>query len=94
MAAASLYTAVVVEEEMRELNLPSGYKFCPLDTELVLHYLKRKILGQQLPADIIKTVTDLYKVNPNQLPLSEFKYGMENVWYFFTTRPKGESQHK
>ncbi|KAA8530429.1 hypothetical protein F0562_005138 [Nyssa sinensis] len=69
------------------LNIPSGYKFCPTDTEIVIHYLKRKILDQQLPADIIPTA-DVYSKNPRELPLSKFKYSVDNEWYFFSTRLK------
>ncbi|GMP94321.1 hypothetical protein CsSME_00043811 [Camellia sinensis var. sinensis] len=78
---------VNVDQNGKRLILPSGYTFSPRDSELVVHYLKKKILNQELPANIITTI-DVYSYDsPNQLPLSEFKYGLPNEWYFFTTRP-------
>ncbi|KAL7181782.1 hypothetical protein ACSBR1_040644 [Camellia fascicularis] len=77
---------VNVDQNGEQLILPSGYIFSPLDSEVVVHYLKKKILNQELPAHIIATI-DVYSYDsPNQLPLSEFKYGLPNEWYFFTTR--------
>ncbi|KAL7181783.1 hypothetical protein ACSBR1_040645 [Camellia fascicularis] len=77
---------VNVDQNGKQLILPSGYMFSPLDSELVVHYLKKKILNQELPPHIIATI-DVYSYDsPNQLPLSEFKYGLPNEWYFFTTR--------
>jgi len=49
-------------------NVPTGYRFSPNDDDLVVHYLKKKILGQQLPADVIPT-TDVYASSPDKLPL-------------------------
>ncbi|KAL7165927.1 hypothetical protein ACSBR2_036737 [Camellia fascicularis] len=75
-----------VDQNGKQLILPSGYRFSPLESELVVHYLKKKILNQELPANIITTI-DVYSYDsPYQLPLSEFKYGLTNEWYFFTTR--------
>ncbi|KAL3531273.1 hypothetical protein ACH5RR_010595 [Cinchona calisaya] len=70
------------------LLLPFGYRFFPSNDQ-VLHYLKQKILGGQLPSDIIPTI-DVHGVDPDQLPLSEFKYGVAGEWFFFTTRPAGD----
>ncbi|KAI7995170.1 NAC domain-containing protein 2 [Camellia lanceoleosa] len=67
---------VNVDQNGKQLILPSGYIFSPLDSEVVVHYLKKKILNQELPAHIIATI-DVYSYDsPNQLPLSEFKYGL------------------
>ncbi|CAL5355211.1 unnamed protein product [Camellia sinensis] len=78
---------VNVDQNGKRLILPSGYTFSPRDSELVVHYLKKKILNQELPANIITTI-DVYSYDsPNQLPFREFKYGLPNEWYFFTTRP-------
>ncbi|CAL5428968.1 unnamed protein product [Camellia sinensis] len=75
-----------VDQNGKQLILPSGYMFSPLDSELVVHYLKKKILNQELPPHIIATIGVYSYDSPNQLPLSEFKYGLPNEWYFFTTR--------
>ncbi|KAL9337227.1 hypothetical protein Peur_068996 [Populus x canadensis] len=66
-------------------NVPTGYRFSPNDDDLVVHYLKKKILGQQLPADVIPT-TDVYASSPDKLPLDDFKGGVANEWFFFSTR--------
>jgi hypothetical protein len=49
----------------------AGYKFCPMDDDLVVYYLKRKILGEQLPANLIPTI-DVYASSPDKLPLGKF----------------------
>lgn len=51
------------------LNLPFGYKFYPSEDQ-VIHYLKQKIFGGELPADIIPTI-DVYSQSPDQLPLGK-----------------------
>nr|AJF38904.1 NAC transcription factor [Diospyros kaki] len=71
-------------DKLEELVLPSGYRFSPTDPELVVHYLIKKIVGRGLPANIIKHIKDLYKYDPLELPISEFKYGNENEAYFYT----------
>jgi len=68
-------------------NVPTGYRFSPNDDDLVVHYLKKKILGQQLPADVIPT-TDVYASSPDKLPLglslSYFFWHM-NIFFFSLT---------
>ncbi|KAK3228796.1 hypothetical protein Dsin_000677 [Dipteronia sinensis] len=73
------------DHDQDQLNLPIGYRFSPRNHELVLNYLANKILGQKLPANIITTI-DLYRYDPHQLPISEFKYGKPNEAYFFNER--------
>lgn len=34
------------------LNLPPGFRFVPTDAELVLHFLRPKLAGQELPLPI------------------------------------------
>lgn len=79
---ASSYS--VCEARGQNLWLPVGYRFCPRDCELVIHYLKNKILGLQLPADIIREV-DLYSYNPDELPLCKlnFFFSIEFNYFFF-----------
>ncbi|KAK9276922.1 hypothetical protein L1049_006460 [Liquidambar formosana] len=87
--ASSVREGGWVEEE---LNLPLGYRFRPTACELIIYYLVNKIFGRQLPANIIRDDIDVYKFNPDQLPVGEFKYGKTNEAYFFTdqksTRPR------
>uniref|UniRef100_J3L7D1 NAC domain-containing protein n=1 Tax=Oryza brachyantha TaxID=4533 RepID=J3L7D1_ORYBR len=44
-----------------------GFRFRPTDEELLLHYLRRKVLGCPLPADVIP-VADLARLRPWDLP--------------------------
>ncbi|KAJ9147541.1 hypothetical protein P3X46_029691 [Hevea brasiliensis] len=77
-----------VEEEGRVL--PCGFRFCPTDTQLLLFYLKKKILGLNDHIDLVPTI-DVYASNPYHLPLSEFKYGQPNeYWYFYSNRRRGK----
>lgn len=49
------------------LRLPPGFRFHPTDEELVVQYLKRKVLAYPLPASIIPEV-DVCKSDPWDLP--------------------------
>ncbi|KAJ6418893.1 hypothetical protein OIU84_002128 [Salix udensis] len=74
------------------LNVPvliPGYRFIPTNDELIVYYLKRKIMGQQLPCDVIPTI-DVYASNPDKLPLDDLKGGEANEWFFFSTRSKDD----
>uniref|UniRef100_A0A2C9WHA2 NAC domain-containing protein n=1 Tax=Manihot esculenta TaxID=3983 RepID=A0A2C9WHA2_MANES len=55
--------------KLDELKLACGYRFSPHDSELIVHYLLRKILGQQLPVNIIPEI-DLYQYDADQLPIN------------------------
>ncbi|BFG30003.1 hypothetical protein CerSpe_162770 [Prunus speciosa] len=67
-------------------SFPPGYRFNPLDEELVVHYLKKKVLDQPLPPNRIIEV-NLYRHNPEFLADKYRKYG-EAEWYFFTPRDR------
>lgn len=54
-----------------DLGLPIGYRFCPEDDEITMHYLKNKLLGLPLSANIIRDI-DLYEYDPDQLPIGVF----------------------
>ncbi|KAI3452555.1 hypothetical protein Pfo_009219 [Paulownia fortunei] len=62
------------------LRLPPGFRFHPTDEELVVQYLKRKVLSYPLPALIIQEV-DVCKSDPWDLPGDS-----EQERYFFSTR--------
>ncbi|KAF8409585.1 hypothetical protein HHK36_005663 [Tetracentron sinense] len=64
---------------------PPGYRFRPTDSELVVYYLKNKMLGRPLPANIIEEY-NVYSCSPDQLTRDLFSYGKENEFYFFTQR--------
>ncbi|XVF47371.1 hypothetical protein PTKIN_Ptkin03bG0103700 [Pterospermum kingtungense] len=67
-------------------SFPPGYRFCPLDEELVLYYLKKRVLNEPLPQNRIMEV-NLYRHNPEKLAEQYKQYG-EKEWYFFTPRDK------
>ncbi|KAJ9187164.1 hypothetical protein P3X46_002652 [Hevea brasiliensis] len=67
-------------------SFPPGYRFRPLDGELVVHYLKNKIANQPLPPNKIMEVK-LYEYNPEKLAEEYWQCG-EKEWYFFTPRDK------
>uniref|UniRef100_A0A0D9VUD4 NAC domain-containing protein n=1 Tax=Leersia perrieri TaxID=77586 RepID=A0A0D9VUD4_9ORYZ len=79
------------------LNLPAGFHFKPTDDELVVHFLRRKIAGQQmlLPIfidlfeDRLSNVVDAKQLCPDPAPLVEKyeEYG-EVRWFFFNKREK------
>lgn len=62
------------------LRLPPGFRFHPTDEELVVQYLKRKVLSFPLPASIIPEA-DVCKSDPWDLPGDA-----EQERYFFSTR--------
>ncbi|XVE59986.1 hypothetical protein DITRI_Ditri05aG0090400 [Diplodiscus trichospermus] len=67
-------------------SFPPGFRFCPLDEELILHYLKKKVMNETLPQNRI-TEVNLYRHNPEKLA-EQFKQYGEKEWYFFTPRDK------
>ncbi|CAN1847479.1 NAC transcription factor ONAC010 [Linum perenne] len=73
------------EDHAKIDSFPPGYRFCPRDSELVIYYLQKKVLGEPLPMNKIMEV-NLYKYDPQTLAVYE-KYG-EGEWYFFTPRDK------
>jgi hypothetical protein len=68
-------------------TLPAGYRFSPNNDDLIVYYLKRKILGQQLPADVIPT-TDVYASSPDKLPLGKVFSLLYIYIYIFLLRKK------
>ncbi|KAK6925602.1 NAC domain [Dillenia turbinata] len=68
-------------------TLPPGYRFKPTESELITHYLKRKVFHLPLPRNKIIS-EDIYKWMPNQL-LEHYKHVWpENEGYFFTPRER------
>ncbi|KAF3442852.1 hypothetical protein FNV43_RR16770 [Rhamnella rubrinervis] len=73
------------KEQNSDIQLPPGFRFHPSDEELIVHYLKNKIVSSPLPANII-TEIDLYKYDPWELP-GKASFG-EDEWFFFTPRDR------
>ncbi|KAL5222843.1 hypothetical protein ABZP36_027556 [Zizania latifolia] len=74
-------------DTLRGLRLPPGFGFHPKDTELISHYLKKKILGQQIEYEIIPEV-DIYKHEPWDLPAKCNVPTQDNKWHFFASRDR------
>ncbi|XP_047053291.1 NAC domain-containing protein 74-like [Lolium rigidum] len=74
-------------ETLRDMALPPGFGFHPKDTELVSHYLKKKVLGQKIEYDIIPEV-DIYKHEPWDLPGKCNVPTQDNKWHFFAARDR------
>ncbi|KAF7836605.1 NAC transcription factor 29-like [Senna tora] len=68
------------------MDAPEGYRFVPSDGELVSHCLVNKLLNREEPIhrDIIREV-DVYRFDPNLLPLYERRWSSEKEEYYFTT---------
>ncbi|XP_050217235.1 NAC transcription factor 32-like [Mercurialis annua] len=79
----SMYDPTVSEDEYFK-SFPPGYKFQPFDEELVVCYLKKKILNEPLPPNRIRDV-ELYAFNPDDLTAIYAPNG-EKQWFFFTPR--------
>ncbi|XP_047964963.1 NAC domain-containing protein 83-like [Salvia hispanica] len=60
---------------METLKLQIGFRFHPTDEELLLHYLKRKVLSLPLLANVIPEL-EAFQFNPSDLPgdLKEKRY--------------------
>ncbi|KAK9067385.1 hypothetical protein SSX86_014713 [Deinandra increscens subsp. villosa] len=58
--------------------LPIGYRFCPTDEEIVIHYLRPKVLSLPLPATAVINSDDLFLHHP-----SRFSGDRNEKRYFF-----------
>ncbi|KAF8405688.1 hypothetical protein HHK36_007765 [Tetracentron sinense] len=67
-------------------SFPPGFRFCPHDYELILHYLMKKVTNCPLPRHRIKDV-NLMHYNPEDL-IEEYKAYGEKDWFFFTPRDR------
>lgn len=66
--------------------LQPGFRFHPTNVELVMYYLKGKVLGKRLKPEII-TEVDVYQFHPKDLrEFSSLKKDLN--WYFFCPRGK------
>lgn len=52
---------------MARLPRPPGFRFHPTDVELIMYYLKRKVMGKKLVFDAL-TELNIYKFAPWDLP--------------------------
>ncbi|KAF8410737.1 hypothetical protein HHK36_003274 [Tetracentron sinense] len=65
---------------------PPGYRFRPTDSELLVHYLKKKLEGIPFPTKIIHDF-NVYSCNPHDLSRI-FISAEEDKFYFFSPRER------
>ncbi|KAJ8526305.1 hypothetical protein K7X08_028782 [Anisodus acutangulus] len=68
-------------------RLPPGFRFHPTDVELIMYYLKRKIMGKILHFEGI-TELNMYKFSPWDLPDKCCYKSKDLEWYFFCPRER------
>lgn len=88
---------VNVEQQQRVAMLkylnsfPPGYRFCPTDKELVLDYLKNKVMNKPLPPNKIMDI-NLYNHGPQDLSgLRFFHYRVIFFSFFNALVRRGSS---
>ncbi|KAF9690185.1 hypothetical protein SADUNF_Sadunf01G0169400 [Salix dunnii] len=73
---------------MASANLPPGFRFCPSDQELVLHFLHRKAARLPGHPDVIIPDLDLYPYDPWQLEGKALSEGKQLYFYSRRTQNK------
>ncbi|KAD5508143.1 hypothetical protein E3N88_15846 [Mikania micrantha] len=72
---------------MEVSSLAPGFRFHPTDVELVVYYLKNKLLGKKIISNVV-TEVNIYDFCPWDLPdKSSLKSG-DLEWYFFCPKAK------
>ncbi|XP_027078451.1 NAC domain-containing protein 82-like [Coffea arabica] len=72
---------------MVRTSLPPGFRFHPTDVELVMYYLKRKVMGKKIPFEAISEL-NIYKFSPWDLPDKSCLKSKDLEWYFFCPRER------
>ena len=63
-------------------QLPPGFRFHPTDEELVVQYLRRKVLARPLPAAVIPVVHDVARLDPWDLLGACARFPLSSVMFF------------
>lgn len=69
------------------MSLPPGFRFHPTDVELVMYWLKKKVMGKRLHFEAIAEV-EIYKYAPWDLPDKSCLRSRDLKWFFFCPREK------
>ncbi|XP_043694238.1 NAC domain-containing protein JA2-like [Telopea speciosissima] len=68
-----------------EMEVPSGYHFCPMNKEIIIDYLGNKLNGGNIPSNMVKEF-DVYTIEPWLLPGAEMvNSGAKKSLYFSVT---------
>ncbi|KAJ8748484.1 hypothetical protein K2173_003381 [Erythroxylum novogranatense] len=62
---------------------PVGFRFHPTDEEIINHYLKLKMNGDDPLVDHVISEVDLTRVEPWELPDRSLLWSDDQVWYFY-----------
>ncbi|KAI9074795.1 hypothetical protein K1719_043219 [Acacia pycnantha] len=68
-------------------KLIPGFRFHPTDVELLVYFLKRKVMGKKFPYDVIAEV-EIKKYAPWDLPDKSYLTNGDLEWYFFCPRER------
>jgi hypothetical protein len=63
---------------------PVGFRFCPTDEELISHYLRNKLLGNDAIVNNVIAEVDIRKFEPWELPGKYIKQINKSHHYFDT----------
>nr|XP_043639942.1 NAC domain-containing protein 78-like [Erigeron canadensis] len=72
---------------MASSSLIPGFRFHPTDIELVMYYLKRKILGKKFIVNAVAEV-NIYDFSPWDLPDKSSLKSRDLEWFFFVPKLK------
>ncbi|KAJ0786467.1 putative transcription factor NAM family [Helianthus annuus] len=72
---------------MARKTLVPGFRFNPTDEEIVMYFLKRKLLGKEIASDVVADV-NIYDYCPSDLPDKSALKNGDLEWYFFCPKSK------
>lgn len=75
----------MVEENYDEEE-QAGFRFCPSDQELIVHYLSLKVANQPNPYFELDEKDDIYKKEPWLLSHTETDFFEPDEWFYFVNK--------
>ncbi|GAA0155302.1 hypothetical protein LIER_38058 [Lithospermum erythrorhizon] len=67
---------------MASTGIPPGFRFHPTDVELIMYYLKRKVMGKKFIVEAISEI-NIYNYAPWDLPDKSALKNKDRKWFFF-----------